>query len=95
MPTAAQRLVEFETGLREGTGLLPERTLVSWSSARAQKVGELGDRVPMTELGAATVAGSLPTVPPASTQPAPGAMDLGLQPPVNRPLGSGVNQPMF
>ena len=53
---AARRLVAFEEELRKGTGLLPERTLVSWSSARAQKVGELGDRVPMTELGAATVA---------------------------------------
>jgi CRISPR system Cascade subunit CasC len=53
---AAQRLVAFEKDLREGTGLLPEKTLVSWSSARAEKVGELGERMPMSELGRATVA---------------------------------------
>ncbi|MCI1642606.1 MAG: type I-E CRISPR-associated protein Cas7/Cse4/CasC [Actinomyces sp.] len=52
---AAHRLVAFEKDLREGTGLLPEKTLVSWSSARAEKVGELGERVPMSELGRATV----------------------------------------
>lgn len=53
---AVQRLVEFEKDLREGTGLRPEKTLVSWSTARAETVGQLGDRVPMSELGQATVA---------------------------------------
>lgn len=53
---ASERLVAFEKELREGTGLLPEKTLVSWSSARAEKVGELGERVPMSTLGQATVA---------------------------------------
>ncbi|MFC7581988.1 type I-E CRISPR-associated protein Cas7/Cse4/CasC [Schaalia naturae] len=53
---AVQRLVTFEKDLREGTGLLPEKTLVSWSSDRAAKIGELGERVPMADLGNATVA---------------------------------------
>ncbi|MGO3795988.1 MAG: type I-E CRISPR-associated protein Cas7/Cse4/CasC [Pauljensenia sp.] len=53
---AAQRLVKFAQDLREGTGLHPEKTLVSWSTARAEKVSELGGRVPMSDLGQAAVA---------------------------------------
>lgn len=52
---AAKRLVAFEEELRKGTGFLPEKTLVSWSSDRAAKIGELGERVPMADLGNAVV----------------------------------------
>lgn len=52
---AVVRLVKFETCLREGVGVAPGKTLVSWSSDRAAKIGELGERVPMADLGNAVV----------------------------------------
>ena len=51
-----KEFVGFEKELREGSGLLPEKSLVAWTVARAQGIGALGERVPLVDLGEATVA---------------------------------------
>lgn len=52
---AVKELVDFEKELCEGSGLLPEKSLVAWTVARAQGIGAIGERVPLVNLGEATV----------------------------------------
>ena len=52
---AVKEFVGFEKELREGSGLLPEKSLVAWTVARAQGIEALGERVPLVNLGEATV----------------------------------------
>jgi CRISPR system CASCADE complex protein casC len=52
---AVEQFVSYEQNMREGTGLKPQKALVSWTGDRAAKVQELGERVPLVELGEAVV----------------------------------------
>ena len=52
---AVKEFVDFEKELREGSGLLPEKSLVAWTVARTQGIEALGERVPLVNLGEATV----------------------------------------
>ena len=52
---AVEQFVSYEQNMREGTGLKPQKALVAWTGDRAAKVQELGERVPLVELGEAAV----------------------------------------
>ena len=48
---AVQRFVEFESGLRELTGLEAVESLVSWTTPRGESFAELGKQVRLASLG--------------------------------------------
>ena len=52
---AVERFVEFESQLRDLTGLDAVRSLVSWTTPRGADFGALGSQVKLVELGGATV----------------------------------------
>ncbi len=52
---AVERFVEFESQLRDLTGLDAVRSLVSWTTPRGVDFGALGSQVKLVDLGGATV----------------------------------------
>ncbi|WP_442953480.1 type I-E CRISPR-associated protein Cas7/Cse4/CasC [Pauljensenia sp. UMB3104] len=51
---AIKRFVEFESRLRELTGLEAVESLVSWTTPRGESLSVLGDKVRLIDLGSAT-----------------------------------------
>jgi hypothetical protein len=51
---AIKRFVEFESQLRELTGMDPVSSIVSWTTPRGADFDALGDQVSLAELGGAT-----------------------------------------
>lgn len=49
-PAIAQ-FVAHEQEIREGAGLHPQTALVAWTNLKAEKIGALGTRVPLADLG--------------------------------------------
>ena len=51
---AIKRFVEFESRLRELTGLEAVESLVSWTTPRGESLSALGKKVRLIDLGSAT-----------------------------------------
>ena len=51
---AVDRFVEFESQMRELTGLGPDRSFVSWTTPRGESFSVLGNKVRLIDLGSAT-----------------------------------------
>lgn len=51
---AIKRFVEFESQMRELTGLGPDRSFVSWTTPRGESFSALGHKVRLIDLGSAT-----------------------------------------
>ncbi len=52
---AVEQFVAFERELEEGSGMKPLSSFVSWTTSRAAAFAELGQRIPLAELGTTVV----------------------------------------